>query len=463
MKKFTLLLTFCAAIFISASTQVTFIIDSIPDYTPPEDIIYIAGDFQGWDPGNPEYALSKNEDGLWFFATDSVPEGTSIAFKFTRGDWTKVEKGPNGEEIPNREFTFGNGETVHYVVDNWADFGGGGSHTAADNVHIMDSAFYMPQFDRERRIWVYLPPDYEETEDFYPVIYMHDGQNLFDAFTSYVGEWEVDETLNDLFEDGYFVPIVVGIDNGGAERANEYTPWINPNYGGGQGSLYLEFIVETLKPYIDENYRTKPGRLSTAIWGSSLGGLISQYGIMEYQEVFSKAGIYSPSYWWSDTVWTFTSEAGIQEDMKLYQMTGGLEGDVMVGYTWVMDELLKDLGLGENELSTKIVEGGEHNELLWSEDFDEAYLWLFHSFANSVTEKHIQNLTVVPNPVNQSITIPMDIQKDWAYVIFDLSGRRILDGKISTNNLKVGNLNPGFYILELISTDSIYKGKFIKN
>jgi hypothetical protein len=156
-------------------TQVMFRIDSLPDYTPPDDTLFIAGDFQGWDPGHPDFALEKGPDGKWFIETDSVPEGTTILFKFTRGDWGRVEKGIMGEEIPNREYTFGNGDTVNFVIYNWADAGGSGNSTAAENVAVIDEEFYIPQLDRYRRIWIYLPPDYEEGDDHYPVIYMHDG------------------------------------------------------------------------------------------------------------------------------------------------------------------------------------------------------------------------------------------------------------------------------------------------
>ena len=115
MKKYFIFLLFSIFIF-TIQAQVTFIIDSLPDYTPPEDIIYIAGDFQGWDPGDPEYALQKNASDKWFIELDAMPEGSAIQFKFTRGDWGKVEKGEFGEEIPNREFTFGNGETVNIII-----------------------------------------------------------------------------------------------------------------------------------------------------------------------------------------------------------------------------------------------------------------------------------------------------------------------------------------------------------
>jgi hypothetical protein len=212
---------------------VTFIIDSLPEYTPLEDQIYIAGNFTGWDPGLPEYALQKNAENKWTITLQAQPQGTVIQYKFTRGNWETVEKGPNGEEINNRIFTYGNGDTVRIIIYNWRQDGGGGTHTAADNVSVMDEDFYIPQLDRNRRIWIYLPPDYETSATAYPVLYMHDGQNLFDAATSFAGEWEVDETLNELAGQGIAVPIVVGIDNGGTDRVGEYTPWINPAYGGG--------------------------------------------------------------------------------------------------------------------------------------------------------------------------------------------------------------------------------------
>jgi predicted alpha/beta superfamily hydrolase len=128
----------------------------------------------------------------------------------------------------------------------------------------MDENFFMPQLNRSRRIWLYLPPAYETSGLSYPVMYMHDGQNLFDVLTAYSGEWEVDEALNTLASQGHKVPIVVGIDNGGTNRIGEYTPWSNPDYGGGDGDLYIRFIVETLKPYIDQHYRTLSDRSNTA-------------------------------------------------------------------------------------------------------------------------------------------------------------------------------------------------------
>ncbi len=109
---------------------------------------------------------------------------------------------------------------------------------------------------------------------------MQDGQSLFDDITSYVGEWHIDETLNTLYDEGVKVPIVMGIDNGGTDRINEYSPWVNSQYGGGEGDEYISFLDETLKPYIDEHNRTLPDRASTGIMGSSPRAVISHYGVL---------------------------------------------------------------------------------------------------------------------------------------------------------------------------------------
>ncbi|MDV7392611.1 alpha/beta hydrolase-fold protein, partial [Arthrospira platensis SPKY1] len=167
------------------------------------------------------------------------------------------EGNANGGFLPNRTFNFtGNPQTLNLSILTWEDLGGGSNSTAAANVQIMNNAFFMPQLNRSRRIWVYLPPDYNTSNKHYPVIYMKDGQNLFDQATSFSGEWQVDETLNTLFNQGDYGAIVVGIDNGGSERLNEYSPWVNAQYGGGQGNAYMAFVAETLKPHIDANFRT---------------------------------------------------------------------------------------------------------------------------------------------------------------------------------------------------------------
>lgn len=464
MKRISVFLTIifsCVTIF----GQVTFIITSLPENTPPEDIIYLAGDLNGWDPGNPDYALEINSDENWMIILPQEPQGTEIQFKFTRGDWNSVEKGANGEEIPNREFTYGNGDTNSVAILNWADLGGGGNTTAAENVSIIDNNFYMPQLDRTRRIWIYLPPEYNNSNTHYPVLYMHDGQNLFDAFTSFLGEWEIDETLNNLASEGYQVPIVVGIDNGGTERMNEYNPWVSPQYGGGQGDEYIDFLVFTLKPYIDENYRTLTGRENSGIMGSSMGGLISQYGALKFQDIFSKAGIFSPAYWTADSVWAFTNETGKQQTMKLYQLMGGQEGSGAIEDMWTMNNTLKNLGFNDSELLSIEVEGGQHNEAFWREQFADAYLWLYPSYANDIDEIiTTREIEIIPNPViNQILIDENKIDKIDSLEIIDIRGRKVMRPKMDNKGIiDVNGLTPGSFILIMKSNEITYFGKFIK-
>lgn len=362
--------------------EVTIIVKSIPSNTPDGAVIYIAGSFNAWDPGHASYILESNDDS----EPEIILEGEgTISFKFTRGSWQTVEGNENGGFLPNRSFTFGTADTLLVNILSWEDIGGTNS-TAAENVFILSNNFEIPQFNRTRRIWIYLPPDYETSGENYPVLYMHDGQNLFDQATSFAGEWEVDETLNELFEEGQPVPIVVGINNGGGDRIDEYTPWVNNQYGGGDGELYADFILETLKPFVDENYRTLPGREHTGVMGSSLGGLISFYIAHKYQDVFSKAGIFSPSFWFSDSVYTFASETGKQHPMSYYIMGGSNESSGLVEQMLAMVDTLYSIGFAENEVSMLVVPGGQHNEALWRSQFEQAYQWLFNTSATHTPE-----------------------------------------------------------------------------
>lgn len=233
-----------------------------------------------------------------------------------------------------------------------------------------------PQLNASKKIWVYLPKNYViNSKKKYPVIYMHDGQNLFDAKTSYVGEWNVDETLDSLSAQ----VIVIGIEHGNEKRMEELTPYKNEKYGGGNADNYLDFIVKTLKPYVDKNYRTKPNANNTCLWGSSLGGLVSFYGALKYPEVFGKVGCFSPSFWFNRKEIFGLMEQTKNFKTKIYFLCGDNEGD---------DDMVRDLNAMEYQINTKrceckmlnkkiIVKGGQHNEKLWREGFKKAYLWLF--------------------------------------------------------------------------------------
>ncbi|WP_026976923.1 alpha/beta hydrolase [Flavobacterium tegetincola] len=243
--------------------------------------------------------------------------------------------------------------------------------TASENVTTFE--IFSPELNVQKKIWVYLPKDYSTSNKKYPVIYMHDAQNLFDAKTSYVGEWEVDETLNKMNAQ----IIVIGIEHGNEKRIDELTPYKNEKYGGGNGDNYLEFIVKTLKPKVDSVYRTKSNTKNTAIFGSSLAGLISFYAVLKYPEVFGKAGVFSPSFWFSEEIYTLMEKSETTK-AKIFFLAGDKENETMALDLKKMVRLLDRNRCECLKLNKSvIVKDGEHNEKLWRENFEQAVKWLF--------------------------------------------------------------------------------------
>lgn len=229
-----------------------------------------------------------------------------------------------------------------------------------------------PQLHSNKKIWVYLPKNYSTSQKKYPVIYMHDAQNLFDAETSYSGEWNVDEKLDSINAQ----VIVIGIEHGNDKRMEELTPYKNEKYGGGNADAYLEFMVKTLKPQIDKTYRTKTKKKNTTIMGSSLGGLVSYYAILKNPEVFGKAGVFSPSFWFSNEIYNLTEKTK-KIRTKIYFLCGDNESEEMVSDVNKMEHLLNTKRCSCRNLNEKkIIKGGQHNEKLWRDGFVKAVLWL---------------------------------------------------------------------------------------
>lgn len=247
--------------------------------------------------------------------------------------------------------------------------------TAQPNVHVL-APMTIPGLERQRTIRLYLPPEYETSERQYAVLYMHDGQNLFDAATSFLGEWEADEALNTLAKSRHLQIIVVGIDNGAEHRMQELNAWDNSKYGKAEGQAYMDFIVKVVKPYIDTHYRTKPDRAHTAIMGSSLG-LISHYAIYAYPKVFGMAGIFSPAYWYAPQVFAYTSSHALPQDTKLYFYAGGKEDESMVGNLERAVALIRKQGLPESNIAVHVDPTAQHNEAAWRAEFPRAVEWLF--------------------------------------------------------------------------------------
>lgn len=229
--------------------------------------------------------------------------------------------------------------------------------------------------DTTKTVWIYLPKSYATENRSYPVIYMHDAQNLFDPKTSFVGEWKVDDYLDGLTENE---SIVVGIEHGNEKRIDELTPYPHEKYGGGQGDAYLQFIIDVVKPKIENDYRVEKGSEHTTIMGASLGGLLSFYATIKHPDIFGNAGVFSPSFWINPEMFELVKTTEIPSISKFYVMVGGKEGGSMVEDFNTMVELLRSKGLNDTQLTSEIIEDGEHNEALWASQFPKAYQWFNH-------------------------------------------------------------------------------------
>lgn len=447
MKKLVTILFCVAHTYLCA--QITLVVKNIPSNTPENAKIYLAGNLNSWNPGDVNYILQAQGDKSY---TITIPErSATIEFKFTRGSWPTAEGNASGSFLPNRTLSFtGNPQTIELSITSWEDLSGSTPlSTAAKNVSILSTSFYIPQLNRYRKIWLYLPPDYETSGKKYPVLYLHDGQNLFDNTTSFSGEWGIDETLNNLHSKGDYGAIVVGIDNGGADRINEYTPWVNAKYGGGQGSVYLQFIVETLKPYIDNNYRTLPEAKNTVLGGSSLGGLISIYGVCAYPQVFGKVLNFSPAYWINENdLNSYIQNQTIDlSTHKIYTVAGKNESSTITTEINLIQDKLLNKNLPLNRSLIKIDADGTHSEAYWKREFGAAYLWLFSDENLSTPNFQKKRLNVIGS--SNTIWAEGLNNENEVFTIYDLSGK-ILESivlKNGKNDLK-NNYSEGIYILK---------------
>lgn len=240
--------------------------------------------------------------------------------------------------------------------------------------------FWSPQLSNSRTLVVYLPPSYQEnTLKRYPVLYMHDGQNLFDAATSAFGtEWRVDETMNAAIPAGQMDEvIVVGVYNIGANRIWEYTPCCDASYGGGGADVYERFLIDTVKPWVDQTYRTLTNKDNTAIMGSSLGGLVSCYIARRNPTVFSKAGCMSSSFWWNNEAFTVQVEqATVKVPVKFY-IDAGTVNDGLTQTQRMNTALRADGYVQGTDLNFVTAQGASHNEASWAARVGTPLSWLF--------------------------------------------------------------------------------------
>jgi predicted alpha/beta superfamily hydrolase len=261
-------------------------------------------------------------------------------------------------------------------------------HTLTGDMRV-HRKFRSKILNNERDVIVYLPPDYASSKKRYSVLYLHDGQNLFDGATSFIPgqEWRIDETAQSLIAAGRIEPlIIVGVYNTGNDRVHEYTAAANAKFkAGGKADLYGRLLVEELKPFIDATYRTRRDAKHTGLGGSSLGGLVSLYLGVNYTNVFSKIAVVSPAVWWADKqIVRFVHGLPSRPSLRIWLDIGTKEGrnpqeaqHTVEGARLLKKALIEKGWKLEKDLKYLEAEGAEHNERAWADRAEQMLEFLF--------------------------------------------------------------------------------------
>lgn len=338
--------------------------------------IYISGNFNNWRTQDKDFMMYKVNDNLYHYEFKNDFEyPDELFYKFTKGDWSEVEIDAQGNRTENRSTKNFSGIKNDYVAKwrrNWLPF----KQSFLPQVLLISDEFEIPQLNKTRKVWALLPHDYDSSNERYPVMYLQDAQNLFNEEAPY-GNWEIDKKLAVMAEYKIGKIIIIAIEHAEEERIREYNVG-KTILGKGQGKQYLKFITETLKPFVDNNFRTKPDRQHTGIGGSSMGGLISVFCGLIYPKVYGKLMIFSPSLWVVPKL-TIDSENENNDDTKIYLYAGGEESDNLIEQVknfknnMIASEFVKD----KMKINLSINPEGKHNETYWSDEFPKAIEWLY--------------------------------------------------------------------------------------
>ncbi|MCB9230812.1 MAG: histidine kinase [Bacteroidia bacterium] len=356
----------------SKSDQIKVTIELNSPGLSAETKVFVTGNQPGlgnWDPGVVE--MKQQSDGIWS-KTIALEQPTTLEYKFTLGSWDRENAHEDNSPLPNFRVEIARDTVLKNQVDHWKDGQKQGSQVTGQ---VKYHRGLKSKGLKDRDVIVWLPPGYDtDLEKRYPVLYMHDGQNIFDPSTSFLGlDWRADETADSLIRAGLIDPlIIVGINNT-EDRREEYGT-------GKLADLYMDFVIQKVKPLIDGEYRTQPLLESTFTGGSSMGGLISMRLHWEHATTFSAALCFSPAFRIRDLdyVPTVADHLPPKPPVLVYIDNGGvdLETELQPG----IDDMLAALekwGIREGQGLHYVKDpAATHNEGAWARRFPGALLWL---------------------------------------------------------------------------------------
>ena len=344
--------------------------------------VYISGNFNNWRTQDKEFVMEKIGNGSYHykFAHDfNYP--AMLLYKFTKGDWSEVEIDSHGNRTENRSVAAYTGVQNEHVArwrKNWLPF----KQLYLPQVQLISDEFKIPQLNKTRKIWALLPHDYDNSSENYPVMYLQDAQNLFNEKAEF-GNWEIDKKLAVMSEYKIGKIIIIAIEHAEEDRIKEYNVG-KTVLGKGQGKKYIRFVTDTLKPYVDSNFRTKKEREFTGIGGSSMGGLISIFSGLRNPETFGKLMIFSPSLWVVPELKIDARKVNTT-DTKIYLYAGGDESKTMIEHVKkFQDDLISSHFIEDrSQINLSINRQGKHSETYWSDEFPKAIEWLFFNTKDS--------------------------------------------------------------------------------
>ncbi len=386
----------------------------------PSSPIYLAGTVNGWDPGNQQYKLTAQSDMRWrLHVTKEMLKGSpsTVEFKFTRGSWATEELNadfsvPGNKmlpKVPASKIKPGEPPSIEYTIVAWTDTAPNftARHIGDDykpmtvtgdlrRLQVQGGAGNAAGHSRDLLVW--LPPGYDKPENSglsYPVLYLMDGQNLFEKPATAPGEWKADETATALITGGKARPfIIVGVPNSGSARLQEYMP---PAMGNEllkdakpQGDAHVEWLMHTAMPRVESAFRVAKGPENTGIGGSSMGGLIALYAGATHPDTFGLILAESPALrLGKDSDWKSVFEGTKRWPQRVYIGVGGKEGfdkqqvsDSFAASVKEFDAMLTSAGLDQSRKEFVFEPDAVHNEGAWAERLTGAVEFLFPPVAH---------------------------------------------------------------------------------
>lgn len=397
-----------------AATRVVFEIDMRAEiaagrFDPAKDVVGVRG---GAAPLSWTQSLIAPAIGLregWYGASvvfERLPPGGNVPYKF------HVDR--PGRQLPDGVWEDGQNRSLELVSDELRiarAFNEPGAPVSLSRAGTIERLDPLPErFVAARAVQVWLPPNYErDTARRYPVLYLHDGQNVFDAAAA-GAEWRVDETAQELTVSGQIQPMIIVAVASTAARIDEYTATARTHEGvtrGGKAPAYARYLIEQLKPAIDARYRTLPDAAHTAVGGSSLGGIMSLWLAVHHGDVFGTALVVSPSLWWDDE---FPIRDARQTPLpmsvprpKLWLDMGTGEGAEAIPQLRKLRGVLAARGWAAGDIGYLEAEGATHDEASWAARVEPMLRFVDRQFNAKPADGNRQQRDPFPSGVRPSM------------------------------------------------------------